>query len=110
MEHLTAINITFVLIGLLLNTLVDWVKIQKANKGKFNPKKWVHENSITIFVTIIVAFLSLYFVDFATVGLEIEVHKDALFYQAHSFISGFTPYITLKSVLKIEIQNEQNVQ
>lgn len=103
MKHITLINIIFLLIGILLHILIDYVKEKKVNK-KFTFGKWFKENKITIIISFLVGFVSLYFVDLALDGLGVKAEKDALFYEAHAFISGFAPYATFAKLFKIEIE------
>jgi membrane-bound metal-dependent hydrolase YbcI (DUF457 family) len=105
MGHITLINLFFLFIGVLLHVLIDFVKEKKTNK-RFTFSKWFKENQITIIISVIIGFISLYFVDFGLDGLGVYAETDALFYQAHSFVSGFAPYATFAKIFKIEIQEE----
>lgn len=104
MGHINFITLFFLTIGILLHILLDYVKVKKSNI-KFTFRKWILENHISIIVSFIVGFISLYFVDFALDGLGVTAEKDALFYEAHAFISGFAPYATFAKVFKIEIKD-----
>ena|SRR3972149_2182638 len=105
MEHITILNIIFLLLGIILHVLIDYVKLKNKN-NKFTFNKWFKENKITIIISIIIGFISLYFVDFGLEGLDVMAEKDALFYQAHSFMSGFAPYATFAKIFKIEIEEK----
>ena len=66
MEHITLINIIFLFIGILLHVLIDYTKSAKIKK-QFTFDKWFRENKITIIISFLVGFISLYFVDLAMV-------------------------------------------
>jgi hypothetical protein len=111
MGHIDLINIFFVFLGLTLNTLLEWIRLEKKERHTFSIKIWYSENKITLLATAIISFLSLYFVDMGLDGLGVYTDDDALFYQAHAFLSGFAPYATLAKVLKIEIpDNRENYE
>lgn len=104
MEHITLINIIFLFIGILLHILIDYTKNRKVKK-QFTFDKWFRENKITIIISFLVGFVSLYFVDLALDGLGVTAERDALFYEAHAFISGFAPYATFAKIFKIELED-----
>lgn len=102
MEHINFTTILFLILGISLHVLIDFVKVKKTNKN-FTFTKWYNENKLTVLISLIVGFVSLYFVDFALDGLGVIAEKDAIFYEAHAFISGFAPYATFAKIFKIEI-------
>jgi hypothetical protein len=104
MEHITLLNIFFLLVGILLHSLIGYVKQRKIKK-QFTFGRWFHENKITVLICFLVGFVSLYFVDFALDGLGVITEPDTLFYEAHAFISGFAPYDTFSKIFKVEIED-----
>jgi hypothetical protein len=88
MEHLTAPNILFGILGIITVFLLRLDKLRKK-KEPFVLLYWVRKNWTEFMLGLIGTFIGIYFADWTM--LVLDTKKEALgpnFYQAHAYISG----------------------
>ncbi|PCJ55973.1 MAG: hypothetical protein COA79_20400 [Planctomycetota bacterium] len=99
-EHITAANLAWVAVGILLVVLSDLIKARRKYKEKFIAILYLQENWPHLLLTIIGGYTMFYFADNFTEGaMGLHVHKDsASYYSWFAAACGFNGQVIIKKL------------
>ena len=98
--HLTPLNFTLVVTGLVIYILIKLVKIQKKRPEQFDIRVYFKHNYIQIILSTICAFVVMYFANLFTDAIKVHVHHDSYFYELFALAAGYNNPALLNDLMK----------
>lgn len=100
-EHITLINLSWVLIGLILLVLVDMVRARKKHNSAFSYVIYLNENMLKFIISVISSYIMFYHADSFTEGiLDVHVHGDSGYYAWFAVACGYNGHVVVDRLSK----------